>query len=309
MKPTLFTFWIFVVCGLIGCTAGQKLTSYGAIGSDKSLYYYHKGSGEPIIVVHGGPGLNHRYLLPYMDRLADHHHIIYYDQRACGDSEIPTDTTKMRLSSFVEDIEMVRKKFGLKKIHLLAHSWGSLLAVQYAARHPQNVQSLILVSPAAISSTDVRESSKAISARFEYADQLKRNQIIESASFKNGQPEAMVNLIRLSFRQNIADKSLADSLNIYLPIDYGKKNLALRYLFKDLADYDFYPELKKISSPTLVIAGDQEIGLPQIEKIKSELTNSTYKIIKGSGHFPFLEQPALFDDVIRTHLTQFKLSK
>ncbi len=301
----LFIASIFIFCAL-ACQPGKRLTTYGGIGPDKSLYYYHQGSGEPIIVVHGGPGMNHAYLLPYINRLANRHHMIYYDQRACGLSEVPTDTTMMRMSSFVNDIDQIRKKFGLKKFHLMAHSWGTMLAVQYAVKYPEFLSSLILISPAAISSLDVRESSKLMNGRYDYSDQLKRNQIIESVDFKTGQPEAMREMIRISFKQNMAQKHFVDSLRIYMPLDYKEKNLALRYLFKDLANYDLYPILKSIKSSTLIVVGDQEIGIQIAKKIKKEIPTSTYHTIQDAGHFPFVEQPSLFDQTVLDFLSKIK---
>ena len=87
---------LLIAFGLLSC-ASHRMTTYGGIGPERSLYYYQTGQGEPIILVHDGPGLNHYYFLPYMDRMASRNHMIYYDQKACGESEIPTDTAAMSL--------------------------------------------------------------------------------------------------------------------------------------------------------------------------------------------------------------------
>lgn len=279
---------------LISCKPSAKITTYGGIGEDKSLFYYHTGKGEPIVVIHGGPGLNHSYFLPYLNRLADVHHLIYYDQKACGQAEIPSDTNAMRLRAFVEDIETVRKKFRLERMHLLAHSWGALLAVQYAVLYPEHLASLILVAPAAISSSDVREASRLINGKYEHADQLARSRIIESQAFKSNRPEAMKELMRLSFKQNMAARELADSIHIYVPEDYAKRNGALRFLFQDLASYDYYPQLSKIKTPTLVLCGDKDVGLSFAQKIQQQIPSAEISLIEGSGHFPFIEQPMRF---------------
>lgn len=294
---------------MVSCLSSKKITTYGGIGEDKSLFFYHVGKGEPMVIVHGGPGLNHSYFLPYLDRLADSLHLIYYDQRACGQAEIPVDTNAMRLSSFVQDIELVRNKFGLKKMHLMAHSWGALLAVKYAALYPQHLASLILVAPAAISSEDVREASRLINGKFEHGDQMARSRIIESNAFKTGRPEAMKELIRLSFKQNMAIKEMADSIRIYIPEDYSKRNGALRYLFKDLSSYDYYPVLKTIKTPTLVLCGDQDVGLPFAEKIQQQIPASRIAVIEHSGHFPFIEQPASFKKEIDQFITSLNQKK
>jgi proline iminopeptidase len=302
-------FFFLSLIGFIlfcSCSASGHLTTYGAIGKDKSLFYYHTGKGEPIIFIHGGPGLNHSYFLPYTDRLASSYHLIYYDQKSCGQAEIPVDTNDMRLDAFVNDIESVRLKFGLKKFHLLGHSWGTLLAIKYALKYPQNLSSLILVNPAATSSQDVREASKILNGKFDYTDQLNRTQIIESTEFKTGSPKAMEKLFLLGFRQNMAQKNLADSIQLKIPEDFAKRNGSLKYLFRDLVDYDLYPVLKNITTRTLIIEGDQDVGLGASEKIRTQIPSSTYKIIKDAGHFTFIEQPAEFDSILKSFITSLK---
>lgn len=303
-----FSYWLMgcVLILLVACMPSKKITTYGGIGPDQSLFYYHVGKGDPIIIVHGGPGLNHSYFLPYLNSLSKDHHLIYYDQRACGQAEIPADTNAMRLQSFVNDIEEVRKKFGLKQFHLLAHSWGALLAVQYAIQHPEQLTSLILVSPAAISSADVREASRTINSRYDFGDQQIRTQIIQSEAFKRNQPDAMAALLRLSFKQNMAIREMADSIKLYVPEDYARRNGALRYLYKDLADYDFYPTLSHIKIPTLIISGYMDAGLPVAEKLKQLIPSVQTRVIQNAGHFPFIEQNSTFRQEVSLFLEGLK---
>src|SRR3954468_8985305 len=102
-----------------------------------SLYSREIGRGQPIIVLHGGPDFDHRYLLPDLDRLADAFRLIYYDQRGRGrsaDEVLPDDVT---LTSDVDDLDQVRQHFSLESAALLGHSWGAVLALEYALRHPR----------------------------------------------------------------------------------------------------------------------------------------------------------------------------
>lgn len=288
----------------LNACSSSKILTHGALGSDKSLYYHHVGAGDPIIFVHGGPGLNHRYFLPYLTTLSNTNHLIFYDQRACGDSEIPSDTNSMRLSSFVDDINKIKDRFKLKKFTLLGHSWGASLALRYALKYPQNLTNLILVSPAATSYADVREASKQLNSKFEYGDQLKRSQIIESTAFKQGEPFAMADLLRLSFSKNMAKPALADSIDIYIPVDYAKKNGALKYLFKDLVDYDLYPMVSAIKVRTLIVSGENDIGNEKAKKLSLSMPGSELEIISQSGHFPFIENPSNFEAVLKSFLVR-----
>src|SRR5216683_2387884 len=121
-----------------------------------SLYSREIGQGQPVIVLHGGPDFDHRYLLPEMDRLADSLRLIYYDQRGrgrSGDRVRPEDVT---LESEMGDLDTVRRHFGLGSVAILGHSWGTVLALEYAIRHPDRVSHLILMNPAPASNDDFK---------------------------------------------------------------------------------------------------------------------------------------------------------
>ncbi len=131
-------------CGIVAAVLvsvtivwGQPPTEKGyKIINGVSLYYETIGDGTPIVVVHGGPGLDHSYLLPQMGELAKGYKLIFYDQRAMGKSSADFDTNLMTMNSFVEDLEGIRKAFGLEKMNLMGHSWGGLVSMFYAIRYP-----------------------------------------------------------------------------------------------------------------------------------------------------------------------------
>src|SRR5713226_2094846 len=97
-----------------------------------SLYAREIGQGQPIIVLHGGPDFDHGYLLPDLDRLADAFRLIYYDQRGRGKSADHVRPEEVTLTSDVDDLDEVRQYFQLESPALLGHSWGAVLALEYA---------------------------------------------------------------------------------------------------------------------------------------------------------------------------------
>ena len=121
-----------------------------------SLYARDIGKGPPAIVLHGGPDFDSAYLLPSLDRLADIYRLVYYDQRGRGKSADGVQPGDVSLATDLEDIERVRQHFGLEVPTLLGHSWGSVLALEYALRYPTRVSRLILMNPAPASSADGR---------------------------------------------------------------------------------------------------------------------------------------------------------
>jgi len=118
------------------------------------LYYREIGQGQPVIVLHGGPDFDHTYLLPDMDRLSDSFRLIYYDQRGRGKSATNVQAEDVSIQSEIEDIESLRGYFQLESMAVLGHSWGGLLALEYALRHPDRVSHLILLNTAPVSHAD-----------------------------------------------------------------------------------------------------------------------------------------------------------
>ncbi len=98
------------------------------------LFTRRVGSGPPVVVLHGGPGASHDYLLPQYDLLATRRSLLYYDQRGGGQSPVPRDTP-VGWREHVADLEELREQLGLDRLILCGYSWGGLLAVLYFLEH------------------------------------------------------------------------------------------------------------------------------------------------------------------------------
>ena len=110
------------------------------------IYYVEFGKGPPLVVLHGGPGADHTYFLPWLLPLARTHRLIFIDERGSGRSERLQDASQYTVEGDVEDIEAVRVALGLGKISLLGHSCGGVLAEAYALKYQQHLSHLILNS-------------------------------------------------------------------------------------------------------------------------------------------------------------------
>lgn len=104
------------------------------------------GTALPLVLLHGGPGCPSPYLEPF-EALATDRPVLFYDQLGCGESDRPEDASLWQLERFVHELEAVVDSLGQGAVHLLGHSWGSMLGVDYALAHPGRVASLILASP------------------------------------------------------------------------------------------------------------------------------------------------------------------
>jgi proline iminopeptidase len=120
--------------GFIDAGAGVRL-GYRKVGSN----------GETIVVLHGGPGFTMDYLADDLTPLARNHTVIFYDQRGTGRSTLVSEAEALDAQRFVDDLEAVRRHFGLEKLTLLGHSWGAAVVALHAIRYPQRVERLIIV--------------------------------------------------------------------------------------------------------------------------------------------------------------------
>jgi proline iminopeptidase len=99
------------------------------------------GKGVPVVLIHGGPGGSSFYLKPFED-LDNDRQVVRYDQLGSGKSDVITDTTMFTINHFVKELDLLRSHLGLSKWHLLGHSWGTVVALEYYRAYPVRVSSL-----------------------------------------------------------------------------------------------------------------------------------------------------------------------
>src|SRR6202045_2752978 len=110
------------------------------------IYYMQIGIGKPLVILDGGPGASHEYLLPHLLPLARNNRLIFIDERGSGRSQRLENPSGYTVENMVEDVEAVRQALGLGQISLLGHSYGGLLAQAYALKYQKNLSALILGS-------------------------------------------------------------------------------------------------------------------------------------------------------------------
>jgi proline iminopeptidase len=133
-----------------GDCAGTLQVGENMLAVDGGRIWYKisgTGRGTPVLLLHGGPGFSSFYLKPFED-LGDDRQVVRYDQLGGGKSDHVTDTTLFTIDHFVRELDSLRASLGCGQVHLLGHSWGTILAFEYYRAHPEHVASLILASPA-----------------------------------------------------------------------------------------------------------------------------------------------------------------
>ncbi len=269
------------------------------------LYCKVVGKGEPILVIHGGPGFGYDYFLPYLMQLAKEHTLIFYDQRSTCKSAIPADSLGASHKNMIDDIDALRKAFNLKKLNILAHSWGAKLAVNYALLHPASVKSIIFSDPVAMNHQyDSLQMKMLDKKKFSPGFIDKKNEI-------QAREISIIEIkMRFSFLGSSYSPETADKVSLCFPEDFADKQ---RSLFAGLSsdwklyDRDLYADMKNITCPALVIHGDADaMPLEADERFTSSLGKAQMVRLEKSGHFPFIEEPERFTQVINDFLKTVK---
>jgi proline iminopeptidase len=254
-------------------------------------FYYVIGTGKPLVVLHGGPGTSYEYFLPHLQKLSDRFQLIFYDQRASGNSSIPTDTNTITAEYYVKDLEGIRTEFGLEKIRLMGHSWGGLLALLYAIDYPDRIESLILIDSAPPNSELDSLNLKIREDRRDPEDRKAMEAIMSSEEFRQLDPAAIKKYFQVSEKVRFYNPGFMKNMNFELDREKVEKlMLVSRSMNPYLSDYDIAGKLIKIKSPTLIIHGEYDtIPLKSAEILHQGIQHSKLVVIKQCGHFPFVE--------------------
>jgi len=277
---------------------GETLRAPGA-----TIWYEVGGSaaGRPLIMVNGGPGFDHNYVLcsDAWDTIAKRRRVVFYDQRGNGRSGALAKEQTCTVADQVADLEALRAELHADKIDLLGHSWGGYLVMAYAARHPEHVAHLLIVDSASPKWTDT------------------------DFIFKYVFPEGTDRQGALDFHDALGDSaSGAKSMNEYLQMlfvstekrdelmahsaDYHYTRSVNEILSTDLNRLDMWPVLPSLTMPTLVVTGRYDINVAPSTawKIHKAIPASKWKVFEKSGHLPYFEEPEAFvrtvDDFLGT---------
>lgn len=270
-----------------------------------SLYLKSLGEGEAVVVIHGGPGMNHVYLRPHLDPLSRKYKVVYYDQRASGRSSTPS-ADSISLKFFADDIEAIRKDLGVEKLNLLGHSWGVIPMIDYALRYPGRVNKMILCDPVPLNHEYDQEMLRNQKAKATPRDSADRSLIRGSKEFRDGKPDAYRKLLFLSFRNSFYDQGNYSKLVVDVPPNYLAASQALNAgLGKELEQYDYYGQLKAFTFPVLILHGEADaIPKKSVEKATASIPGSKVIVFNKSGHFPFIEEPNKFYSTVVSFLKE-----
>ena len=274
--------------------------------TDGPLYWVRYGrAGAPmLLVLHGGPGAHHDYLLPQMLELADRFELVFYDQRGGGLSKTD-DRTPITWQTHVADLDKVIDELRVEPLSIVGYSWGGLLALLYsieaaAHRAKHKPSRLVLIDPAPATRAYRRAFETEFSTRQSSAAVAKRRSDLASSGLRERDPDAYrQRAFELSVAGYFADPALAHDLTPFRVTGRVQDGV-----WESLGDFDLLAHglLGSIHAPTLIVHGRQDpIPLASSEAVARAM-NATLVVVDGAGHVPYVEQPRQLFDAVRTFL-------
>jgi proline iminopeptidase len=242
------------------------------------------GEGPPTIVLHGGPGAHHDYLLPGFDALATDRELIYYDQRGGGQSPVPRETP-VGWREQVADLEELRNQWGLEQLTLAGYSWGGLLALLYAIEHRGRVQRLALVSPAPVWRAAREEFERRFQER-NLAPQLQEMRAeLRKSGLRERDPEQYARRVfELSVAPYFFDPARARDLTPFRVTGRTQQEV-----WASLGDYDLRSDISRLEIPATVIQGEDDPLPLEASRTLAELLRADFHPVPRCGHVPYVE--------------------
>ncbi|KWK58478.1 hypothetical protein WM15_01895 [Burkholderia ubonensis] len=262
--------------------------------------------GVPLVLLHGGPGCPHDYLEPF-EALADARPVLFYDQLGCGASDRPDDPALWQLERFVLELEAVIDTLGPGPVHLLGHSWGTMLALDYALAHPERVASLVLASPC-LSMTRVRADMARLKAALPAPVLAVLERCEANGTTRSGAYDAAAlvfyrrHLCRLAeWPQALVRAETQWGWDVYRTM-WGPAEFTPT---GNLGGYERETQLASLRCPVLYTCGRHDEITPDSTAQYHRLTpGSECVVFEQSAHLPHLEEPARYLATVRDFLSR-----
>ncbi|HXD49504.1 MAG TPA: alpha/beta fold hydrolase [Gemmatimonadaceae bacterium] len=311
-RPQAVVSFAAATLALAATALTAQLPREGYVVTSDSARLFYKIAGRPgpgidtLIAIHGGPGLDLESIYnDFSAGLAAKHVVIFYDQRGGGKSELPADTMRLVAARQVQDLDEIRRHFGLERVTLVAHSYGPLLAASYAIAHPSAVKKMVFFGPVPPRRGDFfTRYGRNINARLDSAQRTSMARSSRAMTSPTSTLEQVRQACReywsLGMRPRLAepDRGLTLVKSDLCATDptgirYGNR-LANRVIMGSYGDWDLRPALATLDVPLLVVHGEQEtIPMDLVEEWTTSMPHALLIKVPNAAHFTYAEQSAL----------------
>jgi len=267
-----------------------------AEGMAEGIYYRSFGSGQPVLIINGGPGLDSAGFESVAKAIAAKgYQTILFDQRGTGRSTLPKiDGSTIQMALMVEDIEKLRLHLNQPKLTILGHSFGGLLGGAYAAKYPQHVAKLIFSSAGGLDLAFRDGFASRFDANLTLAEQAKMRgyQALQAAGDDSAETRDALALVRAS--AYVVDKSKAPAIAARLKV----VNMAINSLvFADLEknNFDLKSSFQDFKAPVLVLQGEKDIiSVDTAKTIAKSFQQAQLVLMPNCAHYGWLDSPELY---------------
>jgi pimeloyl-ACP methyl ester carboxylesterase len=272
----------------------------------RELAFHRSGSGPTLVCHPGGPGFSSLYLGD-LAGLGNGLELVLLDPRGTGGSDPARDPSAYAIADYAADVEELREHLGLERLLLLGHSHGGVVAIEYAATHPDNVERLILASTLPRHGPEQEAAmQRAVEARHGepwYEDAVDALQTEAQGSFANGRE--LMEVCRRMMPLYYAEYGDREQRHVASLADDSLCVDATRLWEKEIFEhFDMRPLLPRLTMPTLVLTGEQDFitGPACSAELAAGIPGAETVLLPGAGHMIFVEAPEQFREAVLSFL-------
>ena len=257
------------------------------------------GEGDPVIVLHGAIGLGSTYMRA-LDPWADELSLIYYDQRGSGETPLG-DVQRVSFEGGVEDLDGLRRGLGLDRVQLLGHSAGAYLAALYAAAHPENTSSIVLLHPGPPLAPELMQRfGKEMAARRTQADNDAKREIEESEAYRLLEPLALERHQLNTFLPFFRDRATLERISLgFTAITAANVQQGPKRMVGSLGALDPMQRFTRINCPTLVVHAELDpIPAEWSRLLADTIPRADFAVIEGGSHFSMIEDAGKLESTV-----------
>ena len=259
------------------------------------------GGAIPLVTVHGGPGGIHDYLAP-LEALADERPVVFYDQLGAGKSDALDDASLWTNERMIDELGRLLDALELGRVHLLGHSWGTIIAAEYAIRSPDRLASLVLSNPC-LSVPRFAAGNLVLRAGLPVAVRavLDRHEAAGTTDSAEYEAACMEFYRRHMCRLDPWPETM---MRLFAELNYpmyermwGPNEFTVTGTHKD---YDATEHLAELAVPTLILCGRHDEARPEDTSWYQRLVPGAELVVfEHSSHMPHLEEPERYQQVLR----------